>query len=770
MWALMTEIPLPGEALRDAFLAAKSLPAETRRRLSPYAFETVTTKLVEDYEEDGWVLDRRNKVSVRMRKPKPHDRAFEDRVWATFAKLHFTSMNRDRHFKIQYGKQPNENKQIDVFAADEEVVLVVECKSSVSLRAHQFKDEVEAIRGTRPGIIKATRKEFPNHKIKFILATNNFTVSRATAERIEEADIVHLDEDAIEYYLDLAEHLGKAARFQLLGALFHGTKIPGLEPTVAAIEGSMGGHRYYSFAIEPDRLLKMGYILHRNKAQSSLMPTYQRLIKKTRLKRVAQFVDGGGFFPNSIILNIDPPGRQTKLRFESVGKVQGEAKLGVLHLPQTYRAAFIIDGQHRLYGYADSTRASSDLVPVVAFVGLERSEQVRIFMEINENQQAVPKNLRNTLNADLLWGSSDLREQSRAMKLRIAQHLGEDRRSPLQGRIIIGENRRTVTRCITIDAVSRGLDRGRFLGTYTKTEAKEHGTFQRGSNQATFDFTTEFLELYFLYVREGLESQWTLGSAEGGFVFINNGIEALLRVISDVVDHVVAEEELDLLDWDPEDVFDACIHYVDPLLEYLADLEPEDAAEYKGQYGSGAATRYWRRFQEAIREERPAFNPPGLDEYLDNEARAFNAESSQMVQELEAFLKKDIQARLEEEYGPKWYKTGVPRKVREAAETTAVQRNLDLDEDEELDPWDCLYLIDYKAILQQNNDLWTRRFAKRYTRPGDEHKPGGWKAKTDWLHRLNEVRNDSHHNRPVSAEDHEFLVELKTWLLEQDEA
>ena len=28
----------------------------------------------------------------------------------------------------------------------------------------------------------------------------------------------------------------------------------------------MGGHTYYSFAIEPARLLKMSYVLHRNQA------------------------------------------------------------------------------------------------------------------------------------------------------------------------------------------------------------------------------------------------------------------------------------------------------------------------------------------------------------------------------------------------------------------------------------------------------------------------------------------------------------------------
>lgn len=760
----MPEPTLPGESLRDALLPAKNLPAEIRRRLSPNLYQTVSAKLIPELEAEGWVLDRRNKASVKMRKLKAHDAMFEDRVWAAFARLHFTSMNRGRNFRIDYGDNPNERKQVDVFAADDEIVLVVECKSAATLSQRQFKTEVEAIQGTREGVLRAIRREFPDRKVKFILATNQCILSRSTIERIQEAEIVHMDEDVIDYYLDLADHLGKAARFQLLGSLFAGTKIPGLEPKVAAIQSTMGGHKYYSFAIEPERLLKLGYVLHRNKANTALMPTYQRLIKKSRLKSVSQFVEAGGFFPNSVIVNVES-GRRP-LRFEPVGKVDGPAKLGILHLPQTYRAAYIIDGQHRLYGYADSERAATDLIPVVAFVDLPQSEQVRIFMQINENQQAVPKNLRNTLNADLLWGSADLREQSRALKLRVAQHLGEDKRAPLFGRVIIGENKRTLTRCLTIDAISRGLDRGNFLGTYAKNEVREIGTLYRGSNEATFDVTTEFLGLCLSYVRSELPLQWSLGAADGGFVFINNGVESLLRVFSDVVDHVAGASALNLVRTAPQDLFDACVHYLDPLIEHLANLDPEQAAEYRRQYGSGGATKYWRRLQEAIRTVRPAFAPPGLDDFLASEAKQYNDESTERVHELEGFIKDDIQTRLQNEFGSNWYRQGVPRKVRESAAKLAAEKNLDAASDEEtVAEWDCLYLIDYQTILQQELALWTKQFEKRYTRPGDEQKKGGWKGRTSWLSQLNDIRNDLAHGRSVTPEDYEFLVALVTWLV-----
>ncbi len=196
----------------------------------------------------------------------------------------------------------------------------------------------------------------------------------------------------------------------------------------------MGGHTYYAFSIEPEKLLKISYVLHRNKANTNMMPTYQRIIKKNRLQAIHKFIDEeNGYFPNSIIISIDP-GKKTGLRFDpaSTQVSSAIASVGVLHLPKRYRSAFIIDGQHRLYGYANSRYKESNSIPVVAFLNLERSEQVKLFIQINENQKAVSKNLRVTLKSDLLWTSDDLTDQITALRSRIAIYLGENRRSAFE--------------------------------------------------------------------------------------------------------------------------------------------------------------------------------------------------------------------------------------------------------------------------------------------------------------------------------------------------
>lgn len=253
-----------------------------------------------------------------------------------------------------------------------------------------------------------------------------------------------------------------------------------------------GGHDYYSFSIEPEKLLKIGYVLHSANSSDDTLPAYQRIIKKERLSEVREFVDNGGFFPNSLIINIDsksPRFEQVSPKFSSV-----RSKAGILHLPQEYRSAYIIDGQHRLYGYTGSKYASTNTVPVVAFYDLSREEQVNLFMQINEHQKSVPKNLRLTLKADVYSSSKKASEQRIGLQLRIAIRLGEDQRSPLQNRIIIGEDESSPVRCLTIDYIQNALDSSNFFSKFEKDNTtKQHGTFDKGKIQAILDVFFPFI-------------------------------------------------------------------------------------------------------------------------------------------------------------------------------------------------------------------------------------------------------------------------------------
>ena len=211
-----TGTPPVGDIIRDHLIVTKKIPAETRRRLLDYDEIGIRKSQREEYEVDGWVFERELKTKLKMRRLKAHDLAFEDRVWAALARLQFTHMNAARSFTLRYGEAENEAQQIDVFAADDEVVLVVECKSTATVgRAGQFKTEIEALQGKREGLMRRIREEYPQHKIKFIFATNNYTLSDEVKLRIAAANVFHIDEYTVEYYLELAGHLGPAAKYQV---------------------------------------------------------------------------------------------------------------------------------------------------------------------------------------------------------------------------------------------------------------------------------------------------------------------------------------------------------------------------------------------------------------------------------------------------------------------------------------------------------------------------------------------------------------------------
>jgi len=758
------------EKFWESLVNSKNIKSTFQRRKKPDLYDSILPESLDRYKNDGWEVDREFKTKIRIKKRKSFDIAFEDAVWTTFANLGFGLLNRDRNFKMPYSDDFTLTQQIDVFAADQETMIFVECKACEGEpKKGNFKEVIEAIGGKKEGIHKAIRMLFPDHKhkVKFILATSNYYLSQPDIERLENFGILHFDEETIQYYQDLTKHLGISARFQLLGNLFEGQEIPEIQNQIPAIEGKMGGHTYYSFSIEPEKLLKIGYVLHRNKANKKLMPTYQRLIKRARLNSVQGFVEDGGFFPNSIIVNLLSDGK--KLRFERANTQVDNAisRVGILYLPKKYRSAFIIDGQHRLYGYANSEYQKTNSIPVVAFTNLDRKDQVRLFMQINENQKPVPKNLRNTLNSDLLWGSDILNDQIKALKLTIAQELGEDKSSALYDKVIVGENPKTSTRCITIDTIKIGLDRSNFFGQFGRMSIKEDGTFYKGNNDSTYDILFPFLKDCFQYIKEGLPEEWQKGENDDGFLTINAGIENLIRVFNDIIDHLVSANKIRPKSDSIDLILLEVKYYLDPLIDYFKGLTSEQKIELRKSYGTGGRARYWRMLQKAINESRKDFVPKGLTKYWNDEAKAFNEESFKVIRDLETFMKSDFRNQLRAYHGDNWFKAGLPKSVYDESIKRAADKNYEAKtKSEEVEPWDCLNIIDYRKIATYGRN-WSEIFEKHYTKPGEEKISGGKEAKTAWMQKLERIRNQNVHSYSVKEEEYDFLTELNEWLIER---
>lgn len=754
----------------DAIVSGDALTRVRALRSKTYVESKERRAALPELIEEGWVEHKsyKNNRFVGVRKDKPFYEVFEDRVWCLFAKLEFSYMNKDRDFKMSYDYQnPDNTQQIDVFAADDETVVIVECKAAETIKDGVFKKKLEALRGQMDGLRKEAQKKFPKAKVKFIWATHNYIISPADLAKMREWDIVHFNDAAINYYYELVKHLGTCARFQLLGNLFANQEIRNMDDKIPAIQGEMGGHKYYSFSIEPERLLKIGYVLHRNEANNSMMPTYQRLIKKKRLMDVQKFINGGGYFPNSLIISIDSGGKG--LQFDVSGtKVEGAlSRLGVLHLPKRYRSAYIIDGQHRLYGYSDSEYASTNCIPVVAFVDLDKQEQIKLFMDINENQKAVPKTLRVTLNADMLWESEDYNERRQALRSKIAQMLGEGDSSPLLGRVVVGEEEKSSQKCITVEAIQTALKKCNFMTQFGKKNCiVKDGTFDTGTNQGTCDLLYPFLEECLRYVKEASPDEWNRGDSNEGMLTMNRGIQAVIRVINDIVNYLVDKKEISPKIQKTEELVKPVEFYLDPLTDYLNNLTPQERKDLRGYFGGGADTRFWRAFQREISEVRKDFNPEGLQEYWEDEAKTFNADSIAYLSEINAWVKKTVRSILEEYYGDNWEIKAIPRQIFRRAKGEADDRlyeSVSAGETSTITIWDCVTLKECKEIITSGSH-WADLFDDVLTRPEDKKISGGKAAKSKWIEQIEVLQNKlKMASYSVSTEDFDFIKSVLSW-------
>ena len=667
-------------------------------------------------------------------------------------------MNADNTFEIDLG---GNTKQIDVVAIDDETCVFVECKATKTLdRTHSFKQELESIHGYYKDACKAIEEKYGPKKFAFIFATKNYYIADDSADmqRMDSFGLCYMNHDTIDYYGELVKHLGSAARYQLLGNLFKDEEISGLNAKVPALKGTMGGLDYYTFLIEPEKLLKLSYILHRNKANHLLMPTYQRLIKKDRLNAIRDFVNKGGFFPNSLIVSIDSG--QTGIEFQSLSQSESTlSETGVLSLPPKYHSVYVIDGQHRLYGYSDSTHVSNNVVPVVAFVNLPAAQQVKMFMEINENQKRVSKTLRNTLNIDLLWEAENPKDRKDALMLKIAEALGEEADSPLYGRILTGEDKETNLRCITTDYIKDAIKRSSFLNNYGAHGVKTQGTFDKGNNDGTYPLLLAFLKKCFETISSYCSEEWKLG--RDGFLAINNSIYAIIKVIDDIVNINLEGESYTIGDVDG--IYAKCEQMILELCEAIDELNAESKSKIKKAKGGGAKNESWRTLQVALNSKDPSFTSADLVEYIENNCAANNPQAEQYIQEIEQEIKKRFREELEKT--PDWRNTKLPEQLAidigsklgaENARRSRLGQSV-------IDEWGIITFEDIARICTHSNN-WSTFAQSLLTRPS-----GG--NRTSLISQLKDMggyKTKLKANKPITNAEFEAIKEWHKDFCEND--
>lgn len=182
---------------------------------------------------------------------------------------------------------------------------------------------------------------------------------------------------------------------------------------------SQGGLSFYNFVINSKELREIAYVSRREMGNPK---GYQRYLSETRLKEVGDYIKKKtAVFPNNLILNFDSGRAEVHL--------DPEGSTGVIEIKNVPDSAWVIDGQHRLWGFKYSDGKEFDLL-VSAFIGMQISGQATTFRTINAEQKGVS----TSLIYDLIDLTKDASYELTTLH-DITKALNEDSDSPWNGQI-----------------------------------------------------------------------------------------------------------------------------------------------------------------------------------------------------------------------------------------------------------------------------------------------------------------------------------------------
>ena len=740
------------------------ITAELRSRRNQFVERRVRFGEEAALLEEGWTVVRYNKTTVRVRKPKPDDERLEDDVWSLLRLMGFKYMNEGRHFRVavdgsEDGVSP---KQIDVLAVDEDTALVVECKASAVPRNRSLQKDLNETRALQDAIRKAVHARFPERpRVIFVYATRNINWSESDEARAKANQISIIRDRQIDYFQKLITITGPAARHQFQADLLGGSEVRGLNTQVAAVRGSFGGRKFYQFVIEPDKLLKLAYVSHRAQIDDNTLGTYQRLLSKKRVLDIAAHInETGGVFPTNVVVNF----RATKnLRFDAAGPA-GDAPtvVGTLHLPNVYKSAFLIDGQHRLYGFARSNFAEKGRIPVLAFEGLEPAEEVRLFVEINSKQVKVPPRLIAELEPELLREATGDKQTLRRISSGLVEELNRRQSSPLQG-LVAGEwDSGSEARPITRPLLRNAIERSQLLGT-VRGDVFHPGDLYHRDESTTVERARAVIEQFLQLFVDGCNEHWSKGNAVGGFLCTNNGLNGLLRLLHEAIIYTSQfDANQDYWKLTPSAIIERVSYLTRPVTDYFEGADEGQVRPFRREYGSGGQSNTAFRLLQVVHERHREFHPHGLEEWMRDREQGTINRASELVRQTEIGIRSVTFKVLDSEYGEgyqNWWREAVPENIRSKAAQLA-ETSVDGGE-----PHQYLVLLDYKSIAEASKN-W-----QHFDRVWSMDRNARSKAdKLEWMIRLNAIRNRVSHtgrDQRVTPEEVGFLEGVATYVDDQ---
>lgn len=250
-----------------------------------------------------------------------------------------------------------------------------------------------------------TRK-YKIHKIFFELIGNTEISGSVKHHLKDQNNSILLDYD-LNYFLDAFKKIGKWAK----NDFFNFLKVKPFQPktlsNIEAIQFYLGDIRAYLYLERVDRLLKYCYIFRRVRDDKG----YQRILDKGRIGAIAKKIQSGNLlaFPNTILISYN----DNPTLCDNPVPIENCPKSVQIKTPDYYCACKVIDGQHRLLGFAnlDITLQENHFLPVILLETVPLLKEMETFIDINSTQKKIDRNLILTLAADFPWDKNINRKE-----------------------------------------------------------------------------------------------------------------------------------------------------------------------------------------------------------------------------------------------------------------------------------------------------------------------------------------------------------------------
>jgi DGQHR domain-containing protein len=147
------------------------------------------------------------------------------------------------------------------------------------------------------------------------------------------------------------------------------------EPSYPTLLLSQNKHRFYFSTIPVEDLFPNCFVARR---EEDSQKGFQRALSETRADDISKYLAAGdGSIPTNVVLSA-----------QEEANIEYKPRSKTISFNRVPRAFLVLDGQHRLWGYAKCR--IKHRVPVAIYEGLSRAEEAKLFIDINTNQRGVP--------------------------------------------------------------------------------------------------------------------------------------------------------------------------------------------------------------------------------------------------------------------------------------------------------------------------------------------------------------------------------------------